>query len=100
MKIERWGGTEFSWDFDQGEPNPKAPQGKPQGGPFPSESKGCPLDQSRVPGQPRRDGNQMRRVLRFWFGSERLARENALAPSQEESPGLGQQAIKGNGEIL
>lgn len=81
MKIERWAGTGFSWDFDQGRAQPKGPGGEIPGSPLPERTQGCPLGQSRVSGQPRGDGNQMRRVLRFWFGLGRDLRERKRSDS-------------------
>jgi len=48
MKIERWAGTGFSWDFDQGEPQPKGPGREIPGWPLPGRIQGVSI--GSVPG--------------------------------------------------
>jgi len=42
MKIERWAGTGFSWDFDQRGAHPKGPAGEIPGQPLPERTQGVP----------------------------------------------------------
>jgi len=70
MKIECWAGTGFSWDFVQGVAQPKGPAGEIPGRALPERIRGVPLGVVQGARTALGNGNRMRRVLRFWFGSE------------------------------